>query len=78
MPDGARKPNAQAPGDQGWLHAFKLYYTSGAVCFQQNPAGISEVVIELSGTLMNLYRVFQSAERFKISKQIIEVTLLST
>lgn len=72
MPPRCKNPNAPAPDDVGWLHYVEPYFGGGAVLFANEPEGISEVVNDLNGSLVNFWKVLANADRFKYFQRIIE------
>lgn len=71
MPSRAKNPNAPAADDPGWLHYVEPYFGGGSVLFANNPEGISEVVNDLNGELMNFWRVLQSPGDFAIFREFV-------
>jgi len=57
MPERCRTPNSPSKGDKGWVAYVEPFFGGGAVLFANDPEGISEVVNDLSGTLINFWRV---------------------
>jgi DNA adenine methylase len=77
MPPRVRNPNKPADDDPGWLHYVEPFAGGLRVLLANDPRGISEVVNDLDGHLMNFWRVLQSEERFQEFRRIIEVTPFS-
>jgi DNA adenine methylase len=56
MPPRCKNPNAPAPDDPGWLHYVEPYAGGLSVLLANDPEGISEVVNDLNGRLINFWR----------------------
>jgi DNA adenine methylase len=74
MPPRCRTPNAPAPDDSGWLHYVEPYFGGGAVLLANDPEGVSEVVNDINGHLMNFWRVLQAPDAFAVFKRRVEAT----
>jgi DNA adenine methylase len=72
MPPRCATPNAPKPDDPGWLHYVEPFFGGGSVLLAQDPAGISEVVNDLSGNLVNFLRVLQDEETFARFRRVVE------
>ena len=77
MPPRCRAPNKPAPGDPGWLHYCEPYGGGLAVLLANDPDGISEVVNDRNGHLMNLWRCLQDPQRFEQLYRRLQVTPFS-
>ena len=64
MPPRVKNPNAPAADDPGWLHYVEPFFGAGWVLFAMEPEGISEVVNDLDGELMNFWDVLKSPEQY--------------
>lgn len=64
MPPRCRNPNKPANDDSGWLHYVEPYFGGGAVLLANDPEGISEVVNDKNGALINFWAVMQSPRLF--------------
>jgi DNA adenine methylase len=74
MPPRCKNPNAPATDDPGWLHYVEPYAGGLAVLLENDPEGISEVVNDLNGDLINFWRVLSLAEPFEAFRRRIEAT----
>lgn len=74
MPARAKNPNAPANDDPGWLHYVEGYAGGLAVLLEQDPEGISEVVNDLNGDLINFWRVIGNDVMFDRFKRMCEAT----
>lgn len=71
MPPRVKNPNAPAADDAGWLHYVEPYFGAGAVLFALDPRGISEIVNDLDGELVNFWEVLRSGELFpELARQL--------
>jgi DNA adenine methylase len=59
MPPRVKNPNAPRPDDPGWLHYVEPYFGGGAVLFENDPEGISEVIGDFDYKVANFWRVLQ-------------------
>lgn len=83
MPPRCKTPNAPQADDPGWLHYVEPYFGGGAVMLANDPEGISEVVNDLNGELINFWDVLQDPGEFEsfhdrmratpFSKELFEV-----
>ena len=64
MPPRCKTPNAPRDDDAGWLHYVEPFAGGLSVLLANDPEGISEVVNDLDGDLMNFWQVLRSAEMF--------------
>ena len=64
MPTRARNPNSPSRDDPGWVHYVEPFFGGGAVLFAMDPDGISEVVNDLHGALINFWRVLANEDAF--------------
>ena len=64
MPPRCKTPNAPAADDPGWCHYVETHAGGLAVLLANNPEGISEVVNDIHGRLVNFWRVLRSVTQF--------------
>lgn len=74
FPQRCQNPNAPAADDPGYLHYVEPYFGGGAVLFANDPEGISEVVNDLDGDLINFWQVLADESDFQEFVRIIEAT----
>lgn len=74
MPARALKPNGPDAHDFGWLHYVEPYFGGGAVLLANDPTGISEVVNDIDGNLINFWRVLGDDSLFAKFKRRCEAT----
>lgn len=55
-------------------HYVEPYFGGGSVLFRKDPEGVSEVVNDVNGELINFFSVVQDPELFNEFQQIIELT----
>lgn len=72
MPPRCKNPGNPAKGDDGWLHYVEPYFGGGAVLLKNDPEGISEVVNDIDGELINFWCVLQNEKSFAKFKRIVE------
>jgi DNA adenine methylase len=77
MPPRAKRPNAPAAGDPGWVHYVEPYFGGGAVLLANDPTGISEVANDLDGRLVNFWRVLQRPDLFKQFQRVVSAVPFS-
>jgi DNA adenine methylase len=77
MPPRAKKPNAPAPTDPGWLHYVEAFAGGLQVLLANDPTGISEVANDISSELMNFWKVLQDEEAFARFYRIVEAVPFS-
>lgn len=77
MPPRCKKPNAPASNDPGWLHYVEPYFGGGAALLANDPEGISEVVNDKNGELMNFWRTLQDPASFELMRRRLEATPFS-
>ncbi len=77
MPPRVKNPNAPADSDPGWVHYVELFFGGGAVLFQLDPEGISEVVNDRNFRLTNFWNVLKSSEWFAEFYKLVTLTPFS-
>lgn len=77
MPPRCKNPNKPDQDDKGWLHYVEPFFGGGAVLFEQDPEGISEVVNDKNGGLTNFWRCLKSDAEFERFVRLVETTPLS-
>lgn len=77
MPPRCKNPNAPADDDPGWLHYVEPYFGGGAVLFANDPDGISEVVNDIDGGLVNFYLVLREPHLFQRFTRFVEAMPIS-
>ncbi len=65
------------PPREKWLHYVESYFGGGAVLFNNDPTGISEVVNDINPDISNFWRVLQNPRVFGRFKRIITATPFS-
>jgi len=58
-------------------HYVEPYFGGGSVLLHKDPEGVSEVVNDVNGELMNFWSVLQNSERFSVFLRFIEATPFS-
>lgn len=74
MPPRCTNPNDPDPSDNGWLHYVEPYFGGGSVLLELNPHGISEVVNDLNGSLINFWKVLADDGAFEDFKRKADCT----
>ncbi len=79
MPPRCKNPNdpARDKSDNGWLHYVEPYFGGGAVLLANDPEGISEVVNDINGTLIDFWTVLQHDHLFQEFNRLAEMTPFS-
>jgi DNA adenine methylase len=77
MPPRCINPNKPDHDDPGWLHYVEPYFGGGAVLLANDPEGISEVVNDLNGDLINFWKVLQDEDKFAKFVRRVQATLFS-
>lgn len=65
MPPRCKTPNNPRPNDKGWLAYVEPYGGMASVMLANDPEGISEVLNDLNGSLMNFWKVLQIPAAFE-------------
>lgn len=60
-----------------YVHYVEPYFGGGAVLFRKSPEGVSEVVNDLNGELMNFWNVLQDRLLFDRFQRLVEATPFS-
>lgn len=74
MPPRCDNPNAPALSDPGWLHYVEPYAGGLAVLLALDPTGISEVVNDLNGKLMNFWGAIANRSTFELFQRWAQAT----
>lgn len=69
-----RNPNKPDPKDPGYLHYVEPYFGGGQVLFANDPEGISEVVNDINGGLINFWRSLASPVSFPKMQRTLQAT----
>lgn len=77
MPPRCKNPNAPAKDDPGWCYYVEPFFGAGAVLLENDPEGISEVVNDSNGTLINFWKVLQNVEDFEVFRRQVEAIPVS-
>lgn len=77
MPPRVRNPNAPAADDPGFCHYVEVFFGGGAVLLRQDPVGISEVVNDVDGALVNFWIVLREEKYFTELRRLCEFTPVS-
>lgn len=72
MPPRCANPNAPAADDSGWCHYVEPYFGGGAVLLANDPEGISEVVNDIDGRLINFWHCLAHAPSFTLFQRAAE------
>ncbi len=76
-PPRVRNPNKPDPKDPGYLHYVEPYFGGGQVLFANDPEGISEVVNDINGDLVNFWNVLRCPTETKKLQRYVEATPFS-
>lgn len=75
FPPRCKNPNAPGKDDPGYLHYVEPYFGGGAVLFENDPEGISEVINDIDFLLMNFWTCL-IGQGFEAFAQMCQVTPL--
>lgn len=73
-PPRVKNPNAPAADDPGYLHYVEPFAGGLQVLLANDPEGISEVVNDLNGGLINFWRCMASVDGFARMQRAMEAT----
>lgn len=77
MPPRCKNPNKPAQDDTGWSHYCEPLFGSGAVLFENDPTGISEVVNDLNQELAHFWYVLADTRLFPDFLRRVQATPVS-
>lgn len=72
MPPRCKNPNNPRPDDSGYLHYVEPYFGGGSVLLENDPEGISEVVNDINGELVNFWNVLRCPSEFELLHRFLE------
>lgn len=78
FPPRCKNPNKPDTDDKGWLHYVEPHFGGGSVLLANDPEGISEVVNDVNGTLINFWSVLRYEDMFHRFVRTVEAIPFSS